>query len=203
VPSTAARWPARVLAGLTASALVLPLGAVPQVRDLALREVALAVDLAAPELRTRAYVAERPPARAVTAPAPVLVWGDSILVPSGPAAAGRGLPRAAAPQRPAPPAPPALRPVRARATTEPTTPVRLGPVLRLRRQVARGAPITLPAGVGSAHILCDGGGGQRARYWLDSTGGATEVRRRDGSGYYDFSYRWVTGGSYQQRAACR
>ncbi|MCW2666316.1 MAG: hypothetical protein JWN57_1278, partial [Frankiales bacterium] len=60
MPSTAARWPARVLAGLTASALVLPLGAVPQVRDLALMELALAVDLAAPELRSRAYVAERP-----------------------------------------------------------------------------------------------------------------------------------------------
>lgn len=52
------------------------------------------------------------------------------------------------------------------------------------------------------HILCSGAGTQRTQYWIDTSSGAVEVRRDDGSGVYDFSYRRVTGGSYQQRRPC-
>jgi len=128
---------------------------------------------------------------------------SSGTIGRAPATAAQGVPGRPLPL--APPAPPAFpaavpRPA-ATASEVPEPPVTLGPVRRLRRTVAPGAGVPLPAGTGVAHVLCSGPGAPRATYWLDDSGTGTTVHRADGSGTYDLYYRWA-GRSYRQTGAC-
>lgn len=104
------------------------------------------------------------------------------------------------PERPRPPRPPWLQrpPAAAPATARP---VQLGPVQRLRRTVAEGGSVPLPAGSGVPHVLCAGPTTPRAQYWIDTTGGGYAVRRYDLSGEFDLYYRYASD-PYVQRAAC-
>lgn len=211
-----ARWAPRVLASATASALAVPLLVMPAVQHAAARELMTAVDWASP------MSLPEPPALQVTPLEPPGAAGGPTVPDSAPAAppdissgsadssalAGA---TALSPPPPPPPPPPPLpwsapaAPLAASAVVRgagTVTGVQLGPIIHIKTTVAAGAAVTLaPSAAGWPHILCSGPTAPDAEYWLDNTGGGTQVHRYDNSGTYDFYYRNVTA-EYLQRQPC-
>ena len=79
----------------------------------------------------------------------------------------------------------------------------LGPRVRVRRTVAPGDPVVLPATTGRIKVVCTGPTMRGALLWLEQDPrGRTSVRRYDGGRAYDFTYRVVRGGVSTTRETC-
>lgn len=79
----------------------------------------------------------------------------------------------------------------------------LGPRVRVRRSVAPGDPVVLPATTGRIKVVCTGPAMRGALLWLErDPRGRTAVRRYDGGQFYDFTYRVVRGGVSTARETC-
>ena len=188
-----------VLAGLTVPALAVAALAVPGTRQLVADEVA----------RTWTWTDGGVDTSDLSLPASGQTgrgWGTSVWPPQQGAGSRASSVLPDPPGRPAPPARPWER--RGASTWQeqpmpaPQLAPELGPVQRFTATVAPGEAVTLPRGNGQPHLLCPGPTTPGVMYWLESTrAGGTRVHRYDGSGVYDFSYRYVTR-RYQQTEPC-